>query len=78
MEFMEEVLDQHQFGSRKGHSTVHTLVELHHQWLEAVETTGRVVRVLMLDFRKAFDRVDHHILLTKLSNLGLLTFLSGG
>ncbi len=75
MEFMEEVLDQHQFGSRKGHSTVHALVELHHQWLEAVETTGRVVRVLMLDFRKAFDRVDHHILLTKLSNLGLPDFL---
>ncbi len=75
MEFLEEILDDHQFGSRKGYSTVHALVELHHQWLEAVETTGSVVRVLMLDFRKAFDRVDHHILLTKLANLGLPDFL---
>ena len=68
---VSDILDPHQFGSLKNSSTVLTLVELLHNWLAALETPGKVVRILLLDFRKAFDRVDHKILLTKLSNMGL-------
>ena len=52
-----------------------TLVELIHGWLTSVEKLGTVVRVLFLDFRKAFNRVDHHILLCKLSNHDVPQFL---
>ncbi len=52
------------------------LVELVHCWLAALEPNGKVVRILLLDFRKAFDRVDHKILLPKLANAGLPDFLN--
>jgi hypothetical protein len=75
MEFMQDILDEHQYGSLKGCSTTLALIETFHLWLGALEDTGSTVRILFLDFRKAFDRVDHSILLTKLANLGLPSFL---
>ena len=62
---MEDIVDQHQFGSLSRYSTVHAITELYHSWLQALEKPGTATRIFLLDFRKAFDRVDHHILLTK-------------
>ena len=50
------------------------LVEFVHSWLSAIENFGTVVRIL-LDFPKAFDVVDHHILLTKLRDCHIPSFL---
>ena len=75
MDLVADVLDPHQFGSLKGSSTVHALVELIHQWHTALDVPGKAVRVLLLDFRKAFDLVDHRILLQKLANTGIPNFL---
>ena len=75
LELLKDVMDPHQFGSMKGSSTTLALVELIHGWVSAVETLGSVVRVLFLDFRKAFDRVDHHILLSKLVNHDVPDFI---
>ena len=36
-----------------------------------VDGTGSTVRTALLDFRKAFDLVDHHILVAKLRRLGV-------
>ncbi len=41
------------------------LAELVHGWLTAVEKSGTVIGVLFLDFRKAFNIVNHHIILSK-------------
>ena len=42
-----------------------------HHWLYATDGTGSTVRTALLDFRKAFDFVDHHILVAKLLSLGV-------
>ena len=61
-----------QFGSVKMSSTTHALVHLVHQWLSALETPNTLIWSCLIDFSKAFDRIDHNILLHKLQ---LLTFL---
>ena len=42
-----------------------------YQWLRATDGTGSTVRTALLDFRKAFDLVDSHILVAKLLSLGV-------
>ena len=61
--------------SLQGSSTVHALVELVRLWHKVLDTSGNMVRVVMLDFAKAFDRVDHTTVLKKLTNLGLPSLL---
>ncbi len=39
-----------------------------HIWLAALDWTGFTVRIALLDYRKAFDLVDHNLLVSKLSN----------
>ena len=38
-----------------------------HQWTKATDGTGASVRVFVLDYKKAFDLIDHNILINKLS-----------
>ena len=68
-------IDSRQFGSINQSSTVHALVEMTHSWLKALDTPGNKVQILLLDFSKAFDRVDHTILLNRMSALGMPGFL---
>ncbi|KAI0218023.1 hypothetical protein LSAT2_030238 [Lamellibrachia satsuma] len=76
MDITMDQIDPQQYGSIKGTSTVHALVELVHKWKYAVKTPGTIVQILFVDFNKAFDRVDHHILMTKCASLGLPTFIT--
>ena len=75
LDCMEGPIDPHQFGSLQGASMVHALVELVHLWHKALDVPGNMVRVVLLDFAKAFDWVDHATLLKKLASLGLPSFL---
>jgi len=75
LELYKDLMDPHQYGSLKGSSTALALVELTHEWIAAMEEPGAVLRILFLDFRKAFDRVDHHILLSKLREQNIPAFL---
>lgn len=59
MDMLQDDLDPMQFGSRKGLSTTLALAELVHTWLLALKIPGTTVRALLLDFRKAFNKVDH-------------------
>ena len=76
MEYFKGHIDETQYGSQRNCSTVLALAQLIHTWLEASETTSSVIRVLLLDFSKAFDLVDHTILLDKVENIGAPEFLS--
>lgn len=55
----------------KTSSTKHALVHLIHQWLAATETPRTVVRSCLIDFSKAFDKIEHNILLHKLHLLNV-------
>jgi len=59
-----------QFGFRPTGSTTCALISLLHHVTIMLER-GSYVRCLMIDFNKAFDRVSHPILLSKLNKLDL-------
>ena len=58
-------LDDHQYGGLKRRSTAHALVDMLHHWHSAADR-GQSARVVFIDFAKAFDHVDHNILVAKL------------
>ena len=64
-------LDPNQFGNRKSLSTSHCLINILHRLFENAEKPKSSSTVVLTDFKKAFDRVDHSIAVTKLINLGV-------
>ena len=64
-------IDPGQFGFIPGSSTTFALISMLHHWLRATDGNGVTVRTALLDYRKAFDLVDHHLLIAKLFSLGV-------
>jgi hypothetical protein len=60
------MVDQRQFGTAPGSSTTEALVSMIHTCTNATDGNGATVRVVLFDFKKAFDLIDHHILIRKL------------
>ena len=60
-----KLLHTKQSGFRVGHSTESALILMIDSWLKAINERN-VVGAVMVDFRKAFDLVDHDILLKEL------------
>jgi len=56
-------------------STTHALIAILHTWMTALDSHGSGVRSVFVDFRKAFDLVDHNILFTKLLKYNIPNFL---
>ena len=64
------LLHNHQSGFRSNHSCETILLKLTDKWLEAMDK-GLVTGVVMVDLLKAFDLVNHKLLLKKLELYGL-------
>jgi len=65
-----KLLCESQYGFRHGHSTSHAICELYEKLTLAIEKDEIPVGVF-IDLRKAFDTIDHKILLTKLEKYGV-------
>lgn len=59
------LLYSHQSGFRFGHSTETLLLYCTDEWYKAIDSR-QYVTVLLLDVAKAFDTVNHALLLSKL------------
>ena len=64
-----EILYNNQSGFRKNHLTDSCLTFLHDKILKGSDK-GLMTGIIMIDLQKAFDTIDHDILLKKLSAIG--------
>ena len=64
------ILYQSQYGFRKKHSTIHAVTEFVSNTTQALDNKQSTIAVF-LDLSKAFDTIDHNILLTKLKFYGI-------
>ena len=65
-----QIFNKHQFGFRDKHSTFMALIILIKNLVNAIDN-GKCAVGIFLDFQKAFDTVDHCILLDKLYFYGI-------
>ncbi|PFX27209.1 RNA-directed DNA polymerase from mobile element jockey [Stylophora pistillata] len=61
-------IDPQQFGTVPKSSATHALISMIHSWAKSTDGNGSTTRVVLFDFRKAFDLIDHHVLARKLSS----------
>ena len=69
IDFIEKynLLSDHQFGFRQNSSTIHAVTYIYDNLIKNIDK-GLYSCCIFLDLSKAFDTVDHHILLCKLKN----------
>ena len=63
-------LFNYQFGFRNHHSSNHTLISITEKIRKALDE-GKFACGVFLDFQKAFDTVNHKILISKLEHYGI-------
>ncbi|KAK8373198.1 hypothetical protein O3P69_012443 [Scylla paramamosain] len=66
-------IDGHQFGNLKGRSTTQYMVFLLDAILKGLEQRNTVAQMCLIDFKNAFDNVDHSVAVTQLYNFGCRT-----
>ena len=57
-----EVIDKSQYGAIPKSSTTMALISMLHEWTIGTDGNSSTVRTILIDYRKAFDLIDHRIL----------------
>lgn len=72
VEFLDnhQLISKHQFGFRSKHSTEHALLSLTETIRRSLDS-GQFSCGVFIDLQKAFDTVDHDILISKLKHYGI-------
>ena len=66
------LMNNSQHGFRKGRSCLSALLEVYNEIMTSISDPDvNCIDMVYLDFAKAFDKVDHHILLRKLKHFGI-------
>ncbi|KAI8502082.1 hypothetical protein Bbelb_204940 [Branchiostoma belcheri] len=63
-------IDPKQFGGLPGKSTTHCLVDILHHLSSTADRRGTLSSIVLTDFSKAFDRVEHTTAISRLLELG--------
>ena len=61
---------ENQFGFRKKHSTIHAVMSIPEDIKQALDN-DQIACGIFIDLQKAFDTVNHEILLYKLHHYGI-------
>ena len=69
IDFIENSLSPYLFGFRKGHSTEQCLVVMLEAWRKALDEKG-TAGAMLTDLSKAFDCLNHNLLIAKLNAYG--------
>lgn len=67
--FMHDKLSPHLSGFRKGYNTQYALIRMIEQWKSTLDNKG-VVGAVLMDLSKAFDTINHDLLIAKLHAYG--------
>ena len=59
-------IDSNQFGTIPRSSPTYALLSVLHSWNGSTDGNGATARVILFDFKKAFDLIDHCLLVAKL------------
>ena len=68
---VENLIDTEQFGCLRDSSTSYCLLDMIHNWLSHLDSPDRHIRLLFLDYSKAFDHIGFNVLIIKLINMGV-------
>ncbi len=66
-----KAIDPNQFGAIPKSSTEQALISMLHYLSKETDGTFAAVRIVLFDYRKAFDLIDHHLLVQKLNGFDI-------
>ena len=66
-----KIIDPNQKGTTPKSSTTSALLSMMHNWTSGFDGTGSITRVTLFDYKKAFDLIDHRIVVNKLLQIDL-------
>ena len=71
MEDISNVIDRNQYGGIRGSSTAHCLIEILDLFFKGTDKGKNVGTLVVTDFSKAFDCIDHTLAIQRLFELGV-------